>query len=83
MEAVRYLQRRYGFLVRDYNFQSMLAYRTIAKCAVETALLACGCITRYRSCCSHTPPRCDDIIQSCASLWFNLYIEDGDHSAHV
>lgn len=32
--ALRCLQHRYGFIVHDYNFNSMLAYRRLARDAV-------------------------------------------------
>lgn len=53
-QVLRCLQHRYGFIVHDYNFQSMLAYRRLAQSAVKApcdqVVLLGSDLTMVRSC---------------------------------
>lgn len=74
--ALRYLQHRYGFLVHDYNLNSMLAYRRIAQTAIQVALSASGCIAHFRSSYGPLAPCCEDVLRTCSSLYFSFHVED-------
>lgn len=74
--ALRCLQHRYGFVVHDYNFNSMLAYRWLARDAVQAALSASGCVAHFRSSHGAFVPWCDDVLRTCSSLYFSFFVED-------
>uniref|UniRef100_A0ACD5ZBA1 Uncharacterized protein n=1 Tax=Avena sativa TaxID=4498 RepID=A0ACD5ZBA1_AVESA len=38
LQAVRFLQGVYGFVVRDFNYEGMIAYRSLARSAVVLAV---------------------------------------------
>ena len=38
LQAVHFLQSLYGFVVRDYNYEEMLAYRNLARSAIVLAV---------------------------------------------
>uniref|UniRef100_J3LW78 Uncharacterized protein n=1 Tax=Oryza brachyantha TaxID=4533 RepID=J3LW78_ORYBR len=67
-EAVRFLQARYGFAVHDYNFAAMIAYRRIARDAIDAAMSASSYVARFRSSYAAIPSHCDDILRICSSL---------------
>ena len=46
MEAIRFLQGVYGFVVRDYNYDAMLVYRDSVRSAVAVAASAVRCVAR-------------------------------------
>ena len=46
-QAIRFLQGMYGFVVRDYNYDSMLAYRDCMHSAVVVASLAARHAARF------------------------------------
>lgn len=74
--ALRCLQHRYGFVVHDYNFNSMLAYRRLARDAVQAALSTSGCVAHFRSSHGAFVPWCDNVLRTCSSLYFSFFIED-------
>jgi len=49
LQAVSFLQKMYGFVVVDYNFQSVVMYRKIASAAVSVAARATGMLGRLAS----------------------------------
>lgn len=75
-QVLRCLQHRYGFIVHDYNFQSMLAYRRLAQSVVQTALSASGCVARFKSYHGALVPWCDDVLRACSTLSFSFFVED-------
>jgi hypothetical protein len=39
LQVVRFLQHLYGFVVRDFNYEGMQAYRNLARSAIILAVL--------------------------------------------
>ena len=46
LEAIRFLQGVFGFIVRDFNYDAMLAYRDSVRSAVTIAASAIHCVAR-------------------------------------
>lgn len=46
LEAITFLQKMYGFVIVDYNFQGLLMYRRVAGAAVSVAARAVGMVGR-------------------------------------
>jgi len=46
LQAIAFLQKVYGFVVEDYNFQGVLMYRRVAGAAVSVAARAAGMVGR-------------------------------------
>jgi hypothetical protein len=39
LQAIRFLQSLYGFVIRDFNYEGMQAHRDLARCAVVLAVM--------------------------------------------
>ena len=46
MEAIRFLQGVYGFVIRDFNYDAMLVYRDSMRAAVVVAASAVRCVAQ-------------------------------------
>jgi hypothetical protein len=49
LQAISFLQRMYGFVVLDYNFEGLVFYSTVARAAVSAAARATGMLGRLAS----------------------------------
>lgn len=46
LQAIAFLQKLYGFVVVDYNFQGVVLYRKVAGAAVSVAARAAAMVSR-------------------------------------
>jgi hypothetical protein len=59
LQSVTFLQVVYGFVVIDYNFYAMLAYRTLSKAAAQTSAATVNCC--------HCAPQCSELSKEVKS----------------
>lgn len=76
LQAVRFLQVKYGFAVHDYNFHMLLSYRKIAASVVDVAITAAAHLARLEARYGPTDLPCENVLKQCNSLWFTFVRED-------
>ena len=71
LQALSFLQEYYGFVICDYNYQGMLAYRELARSAL---ILAASVVRTAGSSCVGSTNSCVIDVEA-ASQWRGLYLQ--------
>lgn len=79
-EALRFLQSKYGFVVQDYNYASMVTYRRMAMKAIDLALSASACLAQFRVPHGLHADHNNFLLRDFSSMWFRFVLDENNLS---